>query len=134
MIHFLLLLKWSFFRGRSFILRVCVCVCVSIFCPKHLESHANLKVAPMPPLFPQKIGPYDRGLLRDNDGLHNPSIRPAISWEGWHLGGVKLDSPENHRTNSAKPRTKLLTPGVSPVSSAWMPARQAAATPDLRPC
>ena len=22
------------------------------------------------------------------DGLHNPLIRPAISWEGWHWGGV----------------------------------------------
>ena len=34
----------------------------------------------MPP--PQKIRPYDsyvRGLLRYNDGFHNPLIRPAIS-------------------------------------------------------
>ena len=29
-----------------------------------------------------------RGLLRDNDGLHNPLIRPAISWGGWHWGGA----------------------------------------------
>ena len=34
----------------------------------------------------------------------------------------------NHRINS---QPKTLTPGVSPVSSAWMPARQAAATPAL---
>ena len=34
----------------------------------------------------------------------------------------------NHRINS---QPKTLTPGVSPVSSAWMPARQAAAMPAL---
>ena len=28
--------------------------------------------------------PYDRGLLRYTDGLHNPLKRPAISSEGWH--------------------------------------------------
>ncbi len=41
----------------------------------------------MPPCF-QQIRPRIRGLFRDNDGLHNPFIRPAISWKGAVRGGI----------------------------------------------
>ena len=48
-------------------------------------NHRNLRVRPPMPPTPEKalVGDF----LRDDDGLHKPLIRPAISWgETWHCG------------------------------------------------
>ncbi len=48
------------------------------------------------PRFPPEIADLIRGLLSDNDGLHNPLIRPVISWgEKTHWGEVPLDSHDS---------------------------------------
>ena len=58
----------------------------------HDMSYGNLRGShpPTATRFPQKIAGL-RGLLRDNDGLHNPLIRPAISWGvGIGVGSLKF--------------------------------------------